>query len=238
MLIFYNKKMTETKPHYHGHRTRLLEKFQKNPNGIADYELVELILTYVIPRRDVKPIAKELLARFNNLNTLLNTSPENIEQESPLSIRAASLFSIIAEYNKRALSEKVKSKPILQKWDDLTLYCRSTLAHKAHEEFHILFLDTKFELIEDVCMATGTIDQAIVYPREVVKKALDLHARSVILLHNHPSGRTAPSYADIELTKKIYTALSAVDIDMHDHLITGKDEVVSFKELGFWTHNW
>lgn len=220
--------------HYLGHRKRLLERFQKHPDSLPDYELIELLLTYAVPRRDVKFLAKTIekdvgLKDLFQLEKLAN---------SGVSERAQSLFLLVKILFERHLKTQVQKGAVLQNWSHLLSYCRSKFSDKTREEFHILFLDSKFELIEDKKVAQGTLDHATVYPREVVKEALSLGARSVILVHNHPSGDLTPSHADIALTKKLLEALQTVDIQTHDHIIVGKGETVSFKELGVWVGCW
>ncbi len=224
----------EKKEHFLGHRKRLLERFQNYSSSLQDYELIELLLTYSIPRRDVKILAKEINSKigFRNLFQLDKL------QKIGLSDRSSSLFLLVKILFERHLKTKVKKGAVLQNWDHLLSYCKSKFADKTREEFHILFLDAKFELIEDKKVAQGTLDHATVYPREVVKEALNVGARSVILVHNHPSGDLTPSHSDINLTKKILGALQTVEIQIHDHIIVGKGETTSFKELGLWIGSW
>ncbi|MBN1783490.1 MAG: DNA repair protein RadC [Alphaproteobacteria bacterium] len=220
--------------HYLGHRQRLLERFQKHADSLQDYELIELLLTYAIPRRDVKALAKTI-ERDVGLKDLFQ--PEKL-QKMDLSDRSQSLFLLVKTLFERHLKTQVKKGAVLQNWAHLLSYCTSKFSDKTREEFHVLFLDSKFELIEDKKVAQGTLDHATVYPREVVKEALSVGARSVILVHNHPSGDLIPSHADITLTKKIVEALQTVDVQTHDHIIVGKGETVSFKELGLWVGSW
>ncbi|MHA1541095.1 MAG: RadC family protein [Alphaproteobacteria bacterium] len=224
----------EKKQHFLGHRKRLLERFQKHPSSLQDYELIELLLTYAIPRKDVKFLAKEIEQKIG-LKSLFQLGKL---EKLGISARTQSLFHLVKILFEKHLKTKIKKAPILQNWDHLLSYCKSKFSDKTREEFHILFLDAKFELIEDKKITEGTLDHATVYPREVVKSCLEIGARSVILVHNHPSGELTPSHADITLTKKIFTALQTVDIQIHDHIIVGKGETTSFKEVGLWVGSW
>lgn len=209
-------------------------RFQEHPDSFATYELIELLLTYAIPRRDVKALAKQIEKEVG-MESLFQL--EKL-QKVGLSDRVSSLFLLVKALSEKHLKAHVQKGAVLQNWAHLLSYCASKFSGKTREEFHVLFLDAKFELIEDKMMAQGTLDHAMVYPREIVKEALSIGARSVILVHNHPSGDLTPSHADISLTKKILDALQIVDIQTHDHVIVGKNQTKSFKELGLWTGSW
>lgn len=226
--------MTENKPHYHGHRQRLREKFlRQNGEDFADYELLELFLTFIIPRRDVKPLAKNLLADFGSFSAVVTADIKDLTTHKGISDNAAIALKSIHAASVRCLKSKVLEKPILTDWTSLTDYCAAALAHEKTEQFRILFLDVKNRLIADERQQKGTVNHTPVYPREVVKRALELHASAIILVHNHPSGDPTPSRADIDMTKQIQKAASSLGIVLHDHLIVTKKDVLSFRTKGY-----
>lgn len=223
----------ENQPHYRGHRQRLRDRFlQGGPDALPDYELLELLLFLGIPQKDVKPLAKTLLARFNGFSGVLNASPEALMGVDGIKENAATALKVVQAAAQRLAREEVINRPVLASWDRLLDYCRITLSHRETEQFHLLFLDKKNVLIADEAQQKGTVDHTPVYPREVVKRALELNASAVILVHNHPSGDPTPSRADIEMTRLIRDAAKAVGITVHDHLIIGKTGHNSFKSLG------
>lgn len=216
-----------------GHRERLRERFLKaGGDAFADHELLELLLFGVIQRRDVKPIAKALLARFGNINAVIGASiPEMVAIDGvgeSVAVHLKSVHAILI----RAGREEIEQKPILNSWSFLLGYLRTALENEKREQFRVLFLDKKFRLIKDEKMNDGTIDHAPVYPREIARRALELSASSVILVHNHPSGDPKPSGQDIAMTRKIIDALLAIEIAVHDHIIVGLSGSVSMKALG------
>ena len=220
------------KPHHLGHRARLRERFLKSPDALLDYELLEMLLFPARPVGDVKPLAKRLIAKFGSLAGVLqaeNTELAAVEEVNAAAVAAVRAAAVAAE---RLLISKAKAKPVIQSWDALLDYCKLTLGHKKHEEFHVLFLDRKFGLIADEMQQKGTVDHAPVYPREVVKRALELGASGMILMHNHPTGDTAPSKADIDITKQVVAAAKPLSITVHDHLIIGRGDHYSFKSHG------
>ncbi|HEY1720716.1 MAG TPA: DNA repair protein RadC [Magnetospirillaceae bacterium] len=222
-----------TEPHYLGHRQRLRDRFQKGgADALADYELLELILFLAIPRRDVKPLAKALLKEFGSLQGVLGAEVGRLADFEGLNENAAVTLKVVAAAARSMTREQVIQRNVLTSWDKLIEYCRTALAHEPTERFHLLFLDRKNTLIADEVQQEGTIDHTPVYPREVVKRALELNASAIIMVHNHPSGDTAPSRADIEMTKRVRDALSAVNIALHDHLVIGRAGHTSFKVLG------
>lgn len=229
--------MNEEKPHYTGHRKRAKEKFLKSAaanktDAIADYEILEMMLYSAYPRIDTKPIAKELMNKFGGLAGVLAADIEKLKSEAALSENVIFAIKIINEAALRLLKSKVIEKPVIQSWKALLDYCQAAMGSISREQFRILFLDKKNKMIADEIQQEGTIDQTPVYPREVVKRALELHASAIILVHNHPSGDATPSKSDIELTEQIETGLKAVDIKLHDHLIIAGDQHFSFAGNG------
>jgi DNA repair protein RadC len=220
------------KPHYHGHRDRLRERFiSQGPGALQDYELLELLLFAAIPRRDVKPIAKDLLARFKNLGGILNASPESL-RDAGLSESATASLLVSSAIALRAQKAEIKAKPVLNSWQRIVDYCRAAMGHEKKEQFRLLFLDRKNCLIDEEIHQSGTIDHTPVYPREVVQRALEVGAGAIILAHNHPSGDPTPSQADIDMTRAIINACKPLDITVHDHIVVSHNKVVSFKSAG------
>lgn len=220
-------------PHYLGHRARLRERFQKGgPDALADYELLELYLYQALPRRDVKPVAKLLLAHFGGLGGVLGASEDALAGVKGVGSVAAQALKVAHALSTRALRERVDKRTIIGSWDALLDYCRAHMAHNATEQFRVLFLDVKNGLISDEVQQEGTINHVQLYPREVVGRALALGAAAVILVHNHPSGDPTPSAADIEMTKQVASAGKPLGVTVHDHLIIGRDGHASFRALG------
>ena len=221
------------KPHYHGHRARLRERLLKGgTDPLEDYELLELVLQAAQTRRDTKPIAKALLARFGSLGGVLAAAPEALKavdgmgEVSAVQIKAT--HAIVA----RMLREDLQGRPVLTSWKQVIAYLRAAMAHADSEQFRVLFLDKKNKLIQDEVQQRGTVDHAPVYPREVVTRALELGASALILVHNHPSGDPAPSRADIDMTKDIQKAAAALGLVVHDHVVIGTDGHASLRTLG------
>ncbi len=223
--------MTE-KPHYAGHRERLRERFLKGASDLPDYELLELYLCAALPRRDVKPIAKTLLKTFGSLGGVLNADVAAMTKVDGISAASAASLKVAHEMAVRLLAEEVHDKPVLGNSQSLTDYCRVAMGHGKKEQFRILYLNRKNMLIADEVQQEGTIDHTPVYPREVIKRALDLGATALILVHNHPSGDTQPSAADIEMTREVEDAALKLGIQLHDHIIVSKNGHTSFKTLG------
>lgn len=219
-------------PHYKGHRERLRGRFRDNPQSVADYEVLELILFLAIPRRDVKPLAKQLLAHYGSLQAVLHASPDDLENRAGLSGNAATALLTVREAGQRMLKETLMDQPVLNNWSRLIDYCRSTMAHGTQEHFRILFLNKKNVLIADEVQGRGTIDHTPAYPREIMKRALEVGATALILVHNHPSGDPKPSRADIEMTQEIIRAAAPFSITVHDHVIVTVSSYVSFKSEG------
>lgn len=221
---------TEQKPHYTGHRQRLRQRFlSAGAASLADYELLELILFSSHPRGDVKPLAKRLLSTFGSFAKVIRA--ENKELLAVEDMGEASLAAIktIEAALEKILRDEVQERPVLQSWRSLLDYCKVAMAHKKVEEFRILFLNNKNELLKDEVQQRGTVNHTPVYPREVVKRALDLGASAIILVHNHPSGDLTPSKADIDITKQVIKAAEALGVSVHDHLIISDKGHFSFK---------
>lgn len=219
-------------PHHAGHRERLRQRFLgSGPDALADYELLELILFSAIPRRDVKPLAKSLLAAFGGLGGVFNAEPRQLEAHG-LGEPTIALLKAIAAAGVRMLRAEVMARPVIGSWDRLLDYLGLVLKHERTEQFRLLFLDRKNALIADEAQQRGTVDQAPVYPREVVRRALELGASAVIMVHNHPSGDPTPSRADVEMTRAVVQALAAVDIALHDHVVVGRSGHASLKAQG------
>jgi DNA repair protein RadC len=227
------KRASKDRPHYLGHRDRLRERAAAG--GLAalpDYELLELYLFRAIPRGDVKPLAKQLLARFGSLGAVLGATRDELRTVKGVGEALALDLKLLHEAALRAAHEQVARRPVISSWAALLAYVKAALAHEAREQFRVLFLDKKNQLIADEVMNRGTVDHAPVYPREVVRRALELSASAVILVHNHPSGDPTPSHADIDMTRQVVEAGRSLRITVHDHLVVGRDGVASFKALG------
>ncbi|MFZ3034691.1 MAG: DNA repair protein RadC [Parvibaculum sp.] len=223
---------TNTTNHMAGHRERLRKRFVASPSAVPDYELLELILFRTIPRRDVKPLAKELIATFGSFGAVLHAAPSRLNDVKGVSDATIADFAILRETTARLTQAKVMKREVISSWGELLDYCFAAMAHNAIEQFRILFLDRQNVLIADEVQQTGTVDHTPVYPREVVKRALALNASAIILVHNHPSGDPTPSREDIEMTKQIIDTAKPLGITIHDHLVIGKGKHASFKSLG------
>lgn len=227
-----------------GHRERLRARARSaGLDHLPDYELLELFLFRSIPQRDVKPLAKALLGRFGSLSAALAASEAELTQVSAVDLRGRTLkvgpetaldLRLLHEATKRVTVEPVRRRTVITSWSQLLAYVRVALANEPREQFRVLFLDKKNQLIADEVMNRGTVDHAPVYPREVMRRALELSASSVILVHNHPSGCPMPSQADIDMTKEVVQAGRPLKIGVHDHLVVGREGVASFKALGLF----
>lgn len=216
----------------HGHRSRLKSRFMNNgASALADYELLELLLFRSIPRRDTKPIAKNLISVFGSFSEVLAAPPERLAEIKGIGQSTITDFQIVKASAEALVSGQVREKPLLGSWSSVIDYCRTAMAFEDKEQFRILFLDKKNKLIKDEVQQVGTVDHTPVYPREVVKRALELSATAIILVHNHPSGDPTPSRADIEMTKTINEIASSLGITVHDHIIIAKDGHASLKGL-------
>ena len=220
-------------PDHAGHRARLRARFlETEGEGFADYELLEFLLTLAIPRRDVKPLAKSLLRRFGSFAGVLSADQialSKVDGVAETTIAALKLAQVSAL---RLARQQVMDRPILNSWERLNDYLAADMAHRSIEYFRLLFLDAKNHLIADEIQQSGTVSHTPAYPREIVKRALELGATAIILVHNHPSGDPTPSKADIDMTREIVKATAGVGIAVHDHLIVAKSGTVSFKSLG------
>ncbi|WP_421791170.1 RadC family protein [Hyphobacterium sp.] len=220
-------------PHHAGHRDRLRQRFATaGGDALADYELLELFLFRSIPRRDVKPLAKDLIARFGDLGGVAAASIEALTEVKGVSEKTAVDLQLLRSVASRMAREGALDKPVISSWSTLVNYCRTAMQHENVEQFRVLYLDKKNRLKADEVISKGTVDQAPVYPREVVKRALAHDASAIILVHNHPSGDVTPSTSDIEITKTIVEACKPFNIVVHDHLIIGREMTASFKTLG------
>jgi DNA repair protein RadC len=222
-----------SKPTGHaGHRERLRARATVSFEALPDYELLELLLARALPRGDVKPIAKTLLVRFGALAGVLGASLEELKAVKGVGPGAALDLKLVHEATLRMGRGEVKKRTVISSWSALLAYTRIAMAHEAREQFRVLFLDKKNQLIADEVMNRGTVDHAPVYPREVMRLALELSASAVILVHNHPSGDPTPSGADIDMTRQVIEAGRPLKIAIHDHLVVGREGVASFKALG------
>lgn len=220
------------KPHYHGHRERVRQRFaEQGGSALSDYELLELMLFRVIPRADTKAAAKALLARFGSFPQVLGAPAKLLSEIDGIGDAAALELKVFAAAAERMAKGEMQKRQTLSSWKDVLAYCRAAMAFEAREQFRILFLDKKNGLIADEVQQTGTVDHTPVYPREVVRRALELSASAVILVHNHPSGDPTPSTADIDMTRLIVETAKPLGISIHDHLIIGRDGHASLKGM-------
>lgn len=220
-------------PHQFGHRQRLRDRFrQGGPEAMPDYELMELILFRAIPRRDTKPLAKAVLATFGSFAEAVNASEERLAEIPGLGAAAITEIKLIRAAALRLMQSELRKRPLLNSWDKVVQYCRAAMAYEMREQFRILFLDTRNRLLADEVQGHGTVDHTPVYVREVVKRALEHSASSIILVHNHPSGDPTPSRADIDITKEIIEAGKKLGIAVHDHVIVGRDGHLSLRGSG------
>ncbi len=224
--------LAEAPPHYHGHRERLRARFlEAGSDAVTEYELLELILFRAIPRRDVKPLAKALIAKFGSFAEVVSAPVSRLREIDGLGDSAITEIRIVQAAASRLARGQMKSKAVLSSWSTVLDYCRTAMAFADKEQFRILFLDKRNQLIADELQQVGTVDHTPVYPREVVKRALELSATAIILVHNHPSGDPTPSRADIQMTQAIVEVARPLGISVHDHIIVGKEGHASFKGL-------
>ena len=220
-------------PHYHGHRDRLRARFQETgAEALPDYELLELLLFRSIPQRDVKPLAKELIQRFGSFAEVLGAPITRLTEVKGVGEGVALDLKVVAAALQRMAKGAVSKRPVLSSWSSVLDYCRMAMAFAEREQFRILFLDKKNALIADEVQQTGTVDHTPVYPREVMRRALELSASAIILVHNHPSGDPTPSGADMRMTRELVDIAKPLGIAIHDHIIVGRDGHASFRSLG------
>ena len=221
------------RPHYSGHRERLRERLRDGGQAaLAEYELLELLLFRSIPRADTKPVAKALIARFGSFAEVLGAPEHLLREVKGVGPAVAFDLKLVAGAAERMLKGRIRGRQVLTSWSDVIDYCRAAMAFEPREQFRILFLDKKNALIADEVQQQGTIDHTPVYPREVVKRALELSATALILVHNHPSGDPTPSQADIDMTRAVKDAAAPLGVVLHDHLVVGAAETASFRSLG------
>jgi len=226
------KDTAEPAPHYHGHRERLRGRFREaGTNALSDYELLELLLFRAQPRGDMKPIAKALLEKFGSFAEVISAPEQRLAEVDGIGKASITQLKIVHAAASRFLRDEVKKRPVLSSWSAVLDYCRAAQGFADREEFRILFLDKRNQLIADEVQQKGTVDHTPVYPREVVKRALELSATAIVLVHNHPSGDATPSRADIDMTKQIVDVARNLAIEVHDHIIVGKHGHASLKGL-------
>lgn len=225
--------MEPEKPHFHGHRERLRQRLlERGAGSLADHEVLEFLLFGARARGDTKPLAKALLARFGNLAGVFAASQHELAEVPGIGDTAIAALKIVPEAARRMALEEILERPVLSNWNQVLDYCRMSMGREKIEQFRLLFLDTKNRLIADEVQQRGTLNHTPVYPREVVKRALELDASAIIMVHNHPSGDPTPSRADIEITRQIQVAASTVSVTLHDHIVIGRSGNNSFKSLG------
>jgi DNA repair protein RadC len=219
-------------PHYHGHRERLRERFHAaGPDALSDYELLEMVLFTAKAQGDVKPLAKTLLKTFGSFAEVIHAPVTRLREIKGVGDRTVTQLKLIAAAASRIAKGQLKQRTLLSSWNDVIDYCRTSMAFADKEQFRILFLDKRNQLIADEVQQTGTVDHTPVYPREVIKRALELSATAIILVHNHPSGDPTPSQADVQMTKAIVDIATPLGISVHDHIIVGKNGHASLKGL-------
>lgn len=223
-----------TQAHHLGHRERLRARALKSLDALPDYELLELFLFRTFPRGEVKPLAKALITRFGSLGGVLAASVADLRTVPGIGEAAALDLRLLYEASLRVSRETIRRRTVVGSWNALLAYVRVALANEPREQFRVMFLDGKNQLIADEVLNRGTVDHAPVYPREVMRRALELSASAVILVHNHPSGDPTPSGADIDMTRRVVEAGRGLKIAVHDHLIVGREGVASFKALGLF----
>lgn len=223
----------QPKPHYSGHRQRLRQRFAHHGDDVlADYELLELLLFRTNARADTKPLAKALLNRFNNFAGVMGAEPRLLQEVAGCGEAVAQDIKLLAACARRLGKSEIMKKDVLDSWNKVIAYCMTSMAYENREQFRILFLDKKNRLIADEVQQIGTVDHTPVYPREVIKRALELSSTAMILFHNHPSGDASPSRADIDMTKLIIATASSLNITVHDHIIIGKAGHISMRGMG------
>ena len=222
------------RPHFHGHRQRLRERFMRaGGESLHDYEMLELLLFQASARGDMKPLAKALLKRFGSFAATISAAPERLREVDGVGEATVAALKVVQAAALRLSRDQILDRPVLSSWQALLDYCcNASMGFGTTEQFRLLFLDRKNVLIADEVQQTGTVDHTPVYPREVIKRAMNLGASAVIMVHNHPSGDPTPSGSDIEMTKEVAEAGRRLGVTLHDHVIVGRGTHVSFKSLG------
>ena len=222
-----------TEPDNAGHRKRLRERFlAAGPQALADHELLELLLFQAQRRADMKPVAKALLRRFGSFAAVISAEPERLAEVKDLGEVGIVTLKSVQAAALRLMRDDIMDRPVLGSWDKVLAYCRASMGYGSTEQFRILFLDRKNAMIADEVQQRGTVDHTPVYPREVVKRALELGASAIVMVHNHPSGDPTPSKADIEMTRQVRDAGKALGVTVHDHVVIGRDGHASLKSMG------
>jgi DNA repair protein RadC len=228
-----SKRRDVDEPHYLGHRKRLRERFHKmGGEGLHGYELLELLLGYAVPRKDVKPLAKELIARFGSLAGVVDASFEELQGIAGLGPASATLIRLVKEIGVAQLAERMKHRDLLKSPQSVVDFARLKLGGYPHEAFIAIYMNVKNEVIDYEVLHEGTVDRAIIYPRRIIEAALSHHAAALLLVHNHPSGHTEPSEEDKDVTRTVAQAAGTVDIRVLDHVIVARDGYLSFLEKG------
>lgn len=217
----------------HDHRARLRNRFAEGgAAALPDYEVLELVLFRAIPRRDVKPLARALLERFGDFNGVISAPPLRLREVQGVGDAVVMELKIVEAAAQRLARSRVVGRDVISSWDALIDYCHTAMAHRDAEHFRVLFLDNRNALIADEEQARGTVNHVPVYPREIAKRALELNASAVILVHNHPSGDPTPSDNDIAMTSRVGAALEALEVTLHDHIVVGRSRETSFRDAG------
>lgn len=223
---------SDPEPHFVGHRERLRERFRSaGGEALPDYELLELVLFRAVSRADVKPLAKRLIDRFGSFAEVIAAPPARLVEVKGVGEAIVTEFKLISAAVQRVTRGQMRARPVLSSWSAVLAHCRASMAFVDHEQFRVLFLDKRNQLIVDEIQQRGTVDHTPVYPREVVKRALEVSASAIILVHNHPSGDPTPSQADIQMTRTIIDVAKPLGIEVHDHIIVGKEGHASLKGL-------
>ena len=226
------KPPAQPKPHHHGHRERLRERFARTgPAALPDYELLEMLLFRSIPRADTKALAKALIARFGSFAEVLGAPEHLLREQKGVGASVARDIKVVAAAAARMARGEIGKRPVLASWSKVLEYCHAAMAFENREQFRILFLDKKNALLADEVQQVGTVDHTPVYPREVARRALELSATALVLVHNHPSGDPTPSTADIDMTRRIVETAKPLGIAVHDHIVIGKSGHASMRGL-------
>jgi DNA repair protein RadC len=219
------------KPHFHGHRDRLKDRFRKNgSDALADYEVLEMLLYFVNARGDTKPIAKELLNRFSNLMNILEADEARLQEIEDIGPQASLLIKVVQALLQRANRQKIIKKPVFLYWEEVLAYLQHAQGYAMNEQLRLLFVNVRNELIREELHQWGTVNQVPLYPREIMKRAIELGASGVILVHNHPCGEAKPTKEDKDLTKTVQAAGELMNIHVLDHIIVAKNQVYSFRQ--------